>query len=173
MGVLSMITACVATGLLLLGLDCCRIWEGKIVALVWNYLLEIILRLEPNYGNNFQSVLYHYSTQFKKYFLENPRRKLYVMRFGIFILLISGILLSGVSIFYAAFIKREFSWWKNIPQHTVNTDFIIFDYGGCIYAAFILGLLNYILVFMLFQVKKGSILGIVYGSFDSFRGIYR
>ena len=28
MGVLSMITACLATGLLLLGLDCCRIWEG-------------------------------------------------------------------------------------------------------------------------------------------------
>lgn len=87
-----------------------------------------------------------------KTFIENPRRKLYVMRFGIFTLLVSGIMLSGVSIFYAAFIKREFSWWKNIPQHTVNTDFIIFDYGGCIYAAFILGLLNYILVFALFQV---------------------
>ena len=34
MGVLSMITACLATGLLLLGLDCCRIWEGKSH---WNY----------------------------------------------------------------------------------------------------------------------------------------
>jgi len=109
MGVLSMIFACVSTGLLLMGLDCIRMFE------------------------------------------ENPTRKLIIMRFGVFMLLTSGILLSCISIFYAHFIKREFHWYEAIPDNVVNTDFIKFEYGGCVYAAFILSLLNYILVFFLFK----------------------
>ena len=75
------------------------------------------------------------------------------MRFGVFMLLTSGILLSCISIFYAHFIKREFHWYEAIPDNVVNTDFIKFEYGGCVYAAFILSLLNYILVFFLFKVS--------------------
>merc|ERR1719454_808058 len=73
------------------------------------------------------------------------------MRFGVFLLLTSGILLSCISIFYAHFIKREFHWYEKIPDNVVNTDFIKFEYGGCVYAAFILSLINYILVFFLFK----------------------
>ena len=86
-------------------------------------------------------------------FIENPTRKLIIMRFGVFMLLTSGILLSCISIFYAHFIKREFHWYEAIPDNVVNTDFIKFEYGGCVYAAFILSLLNYILVFFLFKVS--------------------
>ena len=78
------------------------------------------------------------------------------MRFGVFLLLTSGILLSCISIFYAHFIKREFHWYEAIPDNVVNTDFIKFEYGGCVYAAFILSLLNYILVFFLFKVSLDS-----------------
>jgi len=104
-----MILACVSTGLLLMGIDCIRMFE------------------------------------------DNPARKLIIMRFGVFMLLTSGILLSCISIFYAHFIKREFHWYEAIPDNVVNTDFIKFEYGGCVYAAFILSLLNYILVFFLFK----------------------
>jgi len=109
LGVLAMICACVSTGLLLMGIDCIRMFE------------------------------------------DNPSRKLIIMRFGVFMLLTSGILLSCISIFYAHFIKREFHWYEAIPDNVVNTDFIKFEYGGCVYAAFILSLLNYILVFFLFK----------------------
>jgi len=109
-----MITACIGCGLLLMGLDCIRLYE------------------------------------------DNPARKLFIMRTGILSLLTSGILLFCVSIFYATFIKKEFEWFENIPRKTVNTDFIRYDYGGCVYAAFILSLLNFFLVGFLFK-EYGSI----------------
>ena len=41
--------------------------------------------------------------------------------------------------------------FENIPKPAVNTDFIRYEYGGCVYAAFILSLLNFILVAFLFK----------------------
>ena len=74
-------------------------------------------------------------------------------------LLISGMCMTSICIFYAVVVKREFKWFENVPELTVSGDFLKYEYGGCVYAGFILSLLCYILVYFWIQAyfaKKDS-----------------
>jgi hypothetical protein len=83
---------------------------------------------------------------------DNIPTKNKILRGGILLIALSGGCLTFICVWFATIIKREYSWFNNIPEQTVNSDFIRYEYGGCVYAGFILSLLSYILVWLWIQV---------------------
>ena len=90
---------------------------------------------------------------------ENEKTKRRILHGGILLLFLSGASLTFICVFYAAIIRKEYGWYSSIPDHMVSSDYIKYEYGGCVYAAFILSLLSYILVFMWVQVLILRLLG--------------
>lgn len=102
---------------------------------------------------------------------EQNKKKL--QRGGVAMLLISGMCMTSICIFYAIVVKREFKWFQNVPEMTVSGDFLKYEYGGCVYAGFILSLLCYILVYFWIQAyfaKKDSNLSMDYSEMDDSSG---
>ena len=85
---------------------------------------------------------------------ENEGIKRKLLRGGILLIFLSGACLTFICVYFAAVIKKEYSWYNEIPAHLVNIDFIRYEYGGCVYAAFVLSLMSYILVILWIQVRQ-------------------
>jgi len=79
---------------------------------------------------------------------DQPNLKRRVLKFGIFLILLSGVFMSTNCVYFMSMIKKEYRWYDNIPGMTINSDLIRYEYGGCLYAATILCFLCYILVAM-------------------------
>ena len=57
-----------------------------------------------------------------------------VLKFGIFLILLSGVFMSTNCVYFMTMLKKEYSWYNNIPEFTINSDLIRYEYGGCLYA---------------------------------------
>ena len=79
--------------------------------------------------------------------------KLY--RTGIIMFFLSSIFLLALSTFFFVIIRLEFEIYNNEQPEdfTVSTDYVEFVYGGCLYASIILIIINWILVYFMWQEK--------------------
>ena len=68
---------------------------------------------------------------------------------------LSSIFLLALSTFFFVIIRLEFEIYNNEQPEdfTVSTDYVEFVYGGCLYASIILIIINWILVYFMWQEK--------------------
>ena len=85
--------------------------------------------------------------------LENKKK---LQRGGLGCIFFSGVCLTSISIWFAVVVKKEFNWYDNVPELAVSSDFLKYEYGGCVYAGFILSLLCYVLVWFWLQASFGK-----------------
>ena len=66
---------------------------------------------------------------------------------------LSSIFLLALSTFFFVIIRLEFEIYNNEQPEdfTVSTDYVEFVYGGCLYASIILIIINWILVYFMWQ----------------------
>ena len=76
-------------------------------------------------------------------------------RTGIIMFFLSSIFLLALSTFFFVIIRLEFEIYNNEQPEdfTVSTDYVEFVYGGCLYASIILIIINWILVYFMWQEK--------------------
>ena len=85
---------------------------------------------------------------------------------------LSSIFLLALSTFFFVIIRLEFEIYNNEQPEdfTVSTDYVEFVYGGCLYASIILIIINWILVYFMWQ-EIFNILSILTVAFPNERNV--